>query len=554
MPRKRTEREILKSKAREEIYRCSNDPIYFIENYCKIKHQIKGLLPFKLYDYQKEVLKAFLAHDRTIINKARQLGFSTVIAAFIVWHVMFHNNKDVLIIANKKDVAKELLKKVKLILNYVPNWMYLADMEENNVHTITFSNGGSVKAIAKSNDAGRSLAVSLLVFDEAAHIEGMDELWKGAASTTATGGKIIAASTPQGIGNWFHDTFTKAESGELPDWHPFITHWWENPDFAEGIEDDPNTPGGKTSPWFRKATQGWSRQQIAQELLTSFIESGANFFHVDTMQYYESIQLDPNFKEGPDRNLWVWKRPVPGYRYLISADVCHGNGEDYAAATVFELKEMEIVAEYKGKMPPDMFGDYLIDLGEQYNEAYICPENQGVGLACCLHIKNMGYRNLCYFSKDSGRLIDQWAAEYHGIHPGQPMQFKDRTMILAKAEEFFRKKQVISYSKRLVYEMHTFVIKNQKPQAEKNMNDDLIMAAAIGIWVRDVCPEFRGPIASADRLSLINGITTRKKEFEGTNSVQRKVREERRRIRRVLEEQKVPINRNPHAYKWLYKM
>ena len=71
-------------------------------------------------------------------------------------------------------------------------------------------------------------------------------------------------------------------------------------------------------------------------------------------------------------------------------------------------------------------------------------------------------------------------------------------MILAKAEEFLRLKLVKIYSKRFVYEMQTFINKNGKPQAEKNMNDDLIMSIAIGIWVRDMCPEFRGALASAD--------------------------------------------------------
>lgn len=544
-------KQILRKEAIDEIVRCHNDPIYFIKTYCIVKHPVKGLIPFDLYEYQENAIKAFLAHDRVIINKARQLGFSTVIAAFIVWTTLFHNNKDVLIIANKEEVAINLLKKVKLAFQRLPTWMFLARIKKWNEKEVVFSNGSEIKAIAKSDDAGRSLAVSLVVFDEAAHIDRMDELWRGAGSTTATGGKIIAASTPNGIGNWFHEYFTKAESGENPDWHAFITHWWENPEFAEDLEEDPLVPGGKTSPWFRKTTQGWSRLDIAQELLTSFIESGDNFFSTDTITYYEKMVEEPIEKEGIDRNLWIWKKPTPGYRYLISADSSHGSGEDFSTAHIMELKDMEIVAEYKGKMPPDLFGDFLVELGERYNNAYIVPESQGIGNVTGYRIKNLDYRNLCYFDKDTGRLIDQWTAEFKGIAPGQPMTVKERPYILAKAEEYLRKNYVKSYSKRLVREFQTFITKNQKPQAVRGANDDLIMSLAIGIWVRDMCPEFRGSISAADTLKMFQAAQRNSTTYTASNSREFQVENHKKNIRKMLENQKYPIN--AHNL-WIYKV
>lgn len=548
--------QILKNEAIKEIFKCGDDVTYFIDNYCKIQHPVKGVIPFKLRDYQREALKVFLAHDRTIVNKARQLGFSTLLAAFIVWLILFHNDKNVLIIANKKDVAKNTLKKVKLIMKLLPTWMYLADVIENNVHTLVLSNGSSVKSVARSDDAGRSEAVSLLVLDEAAHIDRMDELWKGAASTIATGGKVIAISTPNGMGNWFHEYFTKAESGEI-DWFPFITHWWENPDFAEDIEDDPSVPGGKTSSWFRKTTEGWTRFQIAQELLTSFLESGETFFPNETIGHYTKLAMDPIEKLGMDQGLWIWKNPRPGFRYLISADTALGTGEDSSAAQVIELQDLEVVAEYKGKLPPDVFGEFLIELGHKYNDAYICPEGghlSQVGQVTCFTIKNLGYKNLCYFDKDSGRLIDQWSAEYKGVPPGFAMTQANRMAVLAKLEEFMRKKFVKCYSKRLASEMATFILKNGKAQAVKGLNDDLVMSLAIAVWVRDVCPEFRSSTTAADMVKMFKAAQKTAVPYAGASARGAQLRRHQEKVRKMLERQHVPIRRNslgntPFIYK-----
>lgn len=474
-------------------------------------------------------------------------------AAFIAWLILFHDDKEVIIVANTKDVAKNLLSKVKLVFNHVPDWMYLADVTENNVHSLRLSNGSAVQSIARSDNAGRSHAVSLLVLDEAAHIDRMDELWKGAASTVSTGGKVVALSTPKGIANWFHEYFTKAEAGEI-DWHPMTTHWWENPVYAEGLVEDPTVPGGKTSPWFKKTTEGWSRQAIAQELLTSFVESGENFFSVDCMDYYNSICRPPLEKVGVDKNLWIWEQPKTKYKYLISADSSHGSGVDYSTAHVMELKEMEVVAEYRGKLPPDLFGDFLVELAERYNNAYINPESQGIGNVTGYRIKNLGYRNLCYFDKDTSRLIDQWSAEYKGVAPGQPMTVKERPMIVAKAEEYLRKRHVKIYSRRFVNEMNTFIIKNGKPQAQKGSNDDLVMSLAIGIWARDMCPEFRGSASSAEAIALINATQRSSKSYEATNSREFHVAQHKKKIKKMMDDQKMPLHNRSSIYSsWLYK-
>lgn len=479
---------ISKSEAIKEIITCSDDPIYFIEKYCKIQHQTRGLLDFKLYDYQKNAIKVFLANRYSIVNKARQLGFTSLTAAFIAWLILFHKDKKVLCVSINALVSKEMIDKIKVILNNLPDWMYLCDFKTNRAHKIVLSNGSSVESIARSENAGRSLSVALLVIDEASIIRGMDEMWKGLKSTTSTGGKIIALSTPKGIGNWFHKTYTEAREG-TNEWYPLLVNWWECPEYSYDIEESSTTPGGKTSSWFRSFTKDMTPMQIRQELLTEFLETGDTYFDSETLKSCLGTARDPERKEGYTKALWVWFDPHPNSKYLISADCASGAGEDYSTFHVIDLNHMIVVAEFKDKVYPDIFAEILVETAQKYNNAWIAPENASIGSVTCFNIKNAGYNNLVFLTKEF-KLVDRWVAEYNGILPGVPCDIRNRSAMVAKLEEYLRKKQITVLSNRLVNEMYTFAVINGKAQAIKGCNDDLVMALAIGVWLRDIIPEF----------------------------------------------------------------
>jgi hypothetical protein len=504
----------LRNDAIKEIVISARDPVYFIENYCKIQHQKRGLIAFKLYEYQKECVLDMLAHDKNIINKARQLGFSTLMAAFVTWLILFHNDKFVLIISTKKDVAKNLLKKVKVILKNIPDWMYLADIATNQAHTLELSNGSWVKAIGRTDDAGRSESLSLLVIDEAAHIKGMEELWKGASSTVATGGKIVILSTPKGVGNFFHHYCKEAKSGENGYKYSEV-FWWQNPEYSKELETDENVPGGKTSPWFRSFTAGWSHQEIAQELLTSFAETGDTYFEVKTIEMQNSFTQEPikkiRTKFFSDNAFWIWAEAVIGMKYLIMCDIASGTGKDFSTAIVLEQESMEQAAEVKVKVAPDVFGKFLVEeLGPLYNGAPIIIENNNWGIATAMTLRDSNYKNVVYLNKDN-KLIDKWQAAYDNILPGFCTNMKNRQIILSKLEEYVRKGFIKIRSKRMLNEMDTFLWISGKPQAASGRNDDLIMALAIGVWVRELCFQFASD-SKQDVANLIAAITIKKND------------------------------------------
>ena len=138
-----------------EILKCGKDPVYFTNNYARISHPIKGLIPFKTYPYQADLLTDFNDYRFNVILKARQLGISTIAAAYIVWLMLFYRDKNILVMATKFATAANLVKKVKAIMKNLPEWLVLAEISIDNRASFELSNGSQIKAASTSGDAGR---------------------------------------------------------------------------------------------------------------------------------------------------------------------------------------------------------------------------------------------------------------------------------------------------------------------------------------------------------------------------------------------------------------
>jgi len=460
-----------KKEMMREIVKCGKNPSYFIDNYAKISHPQKGLIPFRLFPYQRDCLEEFEQFRFNVILKARQLGISTITAAYIAWLMMFHKEKTVVVVATKLSTATNLVKKVKTIMKNLPDWVQISKVSVDNRTSFELSNGSVIKASSTSGDAGRSEALSLLVIDEAAYVEGLSELWSGLYPTLSTGGRCIALSTPNGVGNWFHKTYTDAEQ-QANDFHSMKLPWDVHPD--------------RDHEWFEKETRNMSRREIAQELECSFNMSGETVFHGEDISRILEFTQDPEYRTGHDRNFWIWKRAEEGVSYMISADVARGDGKDYSVFHVFNLSTMEIVAEYQGKVTPDVFSQVLIDAGREYNNCMLVVENNTVGFAVLEKLRERDYPNVYYSIKSTHEYIDQHRGEHmSNAVAGFSMTQKTRPLIVAKLEEFVRNKLIKINSIRLLNEMKTFVWNNGRAEAMRSYNDDLVMSCAIGCWVRD---------------------------------------------------------------------
>lgn len=455
---------MLSSEKVKEIVKCGKEPIYFINKYCKVQHPVQGTISFKTYDYQNEVIQALEDHRFNIVLKSRQLGLSTVSAAYTAWLATFHKDKNIIIIATKLETAQNFLKKVKFILRSMPQWLLLPSYEDNK-RQVTFSNGSVVTAIPTSEDAGRSEAVSLLVIDEAAIIKDAEELWAGLYPTLSTGGRAILISTPKGVGNLFHKLWVQAENGQN-EFHTIKLPWNVHPERDDG--------------WFYKETKNMSPRQIAQEMLCDFATSGDTFLPVDALERLMMATEPPIAKEDSG-GMWVWKRPIPEHKYILTSDVARGDARDFSTMHIVDIDVREIVAEYMGKVPPEILANMIKTRASEYNNAFVCVEKNTFGYFTNMLLKKDEYPHL-YYERAEGDVF-RYTSRDPAEMPGFTTSAKSKVQILTKLEEVLRTGKLVTKSQRLYDQLKTFVWNNNKAEALKDAFDDLVISAALAAWL-----------------------------------------------------------------------
>lgn len=480
---------LTKKEQIDEIMKCGQDPIYFIKKYLYIQHPVKGRLPFELYPFQEECIQGFLDYKFNIVLKSRQLGLSTTTSAYCLWMAMFRQDANIMIMATKLETSKNMIQKIRTTFKMLPAWMLnildLKEPEAESVKYIKFNNGSKIAAIPTSADAGRGEALTLLVVDEAAHVDVLEELWLGLYPTLSTGGRAIIFSTPNGK-NFFYQLWAGADTGEYEEgkvglhckgvgknkFHGIKLPWYVHPERDEQ--------------WFEDQAKPMDARGIAQELLCGFEGSALTFFDQNSIDYVRNMSQTPIGYTGPNnkgQDLHIWKTAIPDHKYVIAADVARGDAEDYSTFHVFDINDSEVVAEYMGKIPPDRFGEWLIEIGKRYNDALIVNEKNTVGIATAIKLRDAEYPNLYYDSDLAEKMIGMTPDEKKDVLPGFTIKPNNREKILENLEQVIRNHQLKIYSLRFVSQMETFVWNGKRGQALKKRHDDLIMAMAIGLQI-----------------------------------------------------------------------
>ena len=474
--------EQIKEVIKQQYIKCATDPAYFMKKYCMIQHPIQGKIPFELYDFQEKSVNEFKDNRFNIILKARQLGISTLTAGYALWLMTFHQDKNVLVIATKQEVAKNLVTKVRVMHANLPSWLKQKCVEDNKLN-LRYMNGSQIKAVSSGPEAARSEALSLLILDEAAFIDKIDEIWTASQSTLTTGGSCIALSTPNGVGNWFHKTWIEAEEATGL-FNPIKLHWTVHPDRNEDWRKEQDTLLGPSS--------------AAQECDCDFLTSGTGVIDpVILEKMRKNLCTEPVEKRGIDANMWVWEQPNYNKDYIVCADVGRGDSADYSAFHIIELETLTQVAEYKGRINTKDFGNMLVSVATEYNDALLIVENNNIGWATIQQIIDRDYPNLFYTSKDlqyvdvQHQVTNKHYREERKMVAGFSTTSKTRPLIISKLEEFFREESVVVRSNRLIDELLTFVYINNRAEAMTGYNDDLVMSFAIGLWVRDTALRLR---------------------------------------------------------------
>jgi hypothetical protein len=229
-----------------------------------------------------------------------------------------------------------------------------------------------------------------------------------------------------------------------------------------------------------------------------FVGSGDTVIDPDLLTWYkDTYVMEPAEKRGFDGNLWVWEHPNYNRQYMVVADVARGDGADFSTAQIIDIEDCSQVAEYKGKIDTKDFGNFLTALATEYNNALLVVENSNVGWACIQQIIDRNYSNLFYMSNDlkyidvEKQISNKFYRDERQMVAGFSTTSKTRPLIISALDTYMNDKDILIRSQRLIDELFTFIWYNGRAEAMKGYNDDLTMALAIGLWVRNTALRLR---------------------------------------------------------------
>jgi hypothetical protein len=515
--------------------RCLGEPIYAIETFLKTFDLTQeGMVPFKLFHKQKEIIKSYEKYNRNLVTKPRQAGVSTTTAAYIAVKTAFGDPDSphkVLILANKQTLAQEFLKKIKEFLDQIPYWVWGLDegtdyLEINSKgHIKLKSNGCEIRALATSKDALRGFTPTFLVMDEAAFIDNGADVFGAALASLGTGGKIALISTPNGMDPLYYKTYDGAKNKEN-NFNVVEMKWYQDVRYNRGLfwvrgenekiecktlsrtklrweyldkiyETDESTiedyevmvkEGWKPlSPWYEEMSADMGDpKKIAQELDVSFIGSGGNVIDDEFISYHEeNFVKDPEFSAELEKAMWIWKKPEVGHKYIMGVDVSRGDGKDSSTIVILDFDNLEQVAEFKYKLPPDMLAEVVYKYGNMYSAYTIVDITGGMGVATVLKLLEMEYNFLHYDDPKSRKLSEKYAKTKYTEGDKVPgfSVGNTRLQLVSEFEEHIRENKTIIRSHRLISELRTFVYKNGRPDHMEGYHDDIIMAYAMCIFI-----------------------------------------------------------------------
>ena len=502
----------------QEYARCLQDTNYAIKTYLETYDNTQSkYVPFNLFPEQEMMLKNFDTYNDNITKKYRQAGVSTATAAWVSKKLQFASKnkpEKILIIANKLDTASEFANKVRGFLNQWPDWINVGfSKEKDSQKHFKLKNGCEVKAVATSVDALRGYTPTTLIFDEAAYIEAGDDFWAACMASLSTGGKVIVISTPNGYDKIYYEIYEQSIKG-LNSFHISELHWQNDPRFTKDLfwvktkdivhfllnredydekeflyEKDLSKfdalikKGYKPcSNWFESMVKKlkYDRRKVSQELESAFLGSGDNVIPVDTIERIKVEDITDPEDMFVGNQMWVWEKPIEGHRYILGCDVSRGDAEDFTSIVIIDFDARCQVAEYLGKIPPDLAADIIYKWGNMYKAYVVTDITGGMGVATSRKLQELGYKDLYVEGMNTA---DKWKYNPNAGTKVPGLAFNNkRTQIVAAFEEALRHKFIVR-SKRLLNELYTFVYINGKPNHMKGKHDDLIMAIAMALYV-----------------------------------------------------------------------
>jgi hypothetical protein len=472
----------------DEYMKCAKDVEYFARNYIKIVNVDRGLIPFNMWDFQAKMLHTFANNRFSICKLPRQVGKSTTSVAYILWLILFTDQQNVAILANKGALARDLLAKLQLAYEYLPKFLQQGVITWNKGN-IELENGSKVVAAATSSSAIRGGSFNLIFLDEFAFVQRnlADAFFASTYPTISSGKttKIIIVSTPNGM-NHFFKMWIDATEGRS-EYKPIEIHWSDVP--------------GRDEEWRRQTIANTSEEQFRQEFECEFIGSSHTLIH--PVKLRELTWTTP-FKD--QFGLDYYKVPHPSRLYVVVFDVSEGVGGDYSALSVFDVTEFPYmqVAKYRSReISPLMFPDVIYRFAKMYNNAWVLGETNNIGQQVVQSLyMDLEYENVvATFTKNKNLRIS-------GGH-NMRSAFGVKTTKATKKIGCSNLKTIVESNKLIITdfdtieELTTFVETKDTYKAEEGCHDDLAMTLVLFGWLITQ-PYFKDLTNSDIRRNLAN--------------------------------------------------
>lgn len=453
-----------------EFIKCKKDPVYFAQNYVKIVNVDKGLIPFEMYDFQKELIKNFHNNRFNICKMPRQSGKSTTVVCYLLHYSIFNDNTNIAILANKASTARDLLSRLQTAYENLPKWLQQGVIAWNK-GSLEIENGSKISANSTSASAVRGGSYNIIFLDEFAHIPNhiADEFFASVYPTISSGErtKVIMVSTPQGM-NHFYRYWHDAERG-LNKYVPTEVHWTEVP--------------GRDVKWKEETIANTSAQQFAKEFECEFLGS------VDTLiapSKLKSLVYDNPVKS--NKGLDVYEEPDLERDYVMTVDVARGVGSDYSAFIVIDITEFphKVVGKYRNnEIKPMLFPNIIYETARAYNDAFILCEVNDVGdqVASILQY-DLEYQNLlmCSMLGRAGQVVGQGFSGKK-TQLGVKMSKTVKKVGSLNLKTLIEEDKLIFNDYQIISELTTFIQKSNSFEAEEGCNDDLAMCLVIYAWL-----------------------------------------------------------------------
>ena len=456
----------------KEYSLCMEGPQYFIEKYVKIVSLDEGLIPFKMYDFQKEMVGTFHNNRFTICKLPRQSGKSTVMISYLLHYALFNPSVNIAILANKAATARDLLSRLQLAYEHLPKWLQQGVMSWNK-GSLELENGSKILASSTSASAVRGGSYNIIFLDEFAYVPSnvAEQFFSSVYPTISSGKttKVMIVSTPHGM-NMFYKLWVDAEEGRNS-YIPIEVHWSEVP--------------GRDEKWKEETIKNTSQAQFNTEFECEFLGS------IDTLiTPYKLKQLAYRAPKQSNAGLDVHIPPEEGHTYVLVADVSRGTKNDYSAFVVMDVSDIpyRVVAKFRdNELKPLIFPSKIYDTARAYNQAYVLIEVNDIGEQVANAMQfDLEYDNLIMASM-RGRAGQVIGAGFSGGRA----QLGVRTTKAVKKIGCSNLKQLVEDNKLIVEdydiinELSTFIVKGSSFEADDGCNDDLVACLFIFAWLTD---------------------------------------------------------------------